>query len=211
MGLMPGTSITESRPLVPVVAWGGGDLSASAGRMAMRVISLLALAGAVASALPGRAEASALTPRWSGAVTTDGAALPGITLTAVCGTGTSEQRVAAVSDHSGRFSIDLPDGPCRGYVAVPPDHALADQATASRIVLAASGSLAQVGHASTSVGQSAVTADGLGVLVAQVLSVGAASDEHLRSTLSLVVLALIAVIAGSLLVGLHRPRRDATA
>lgn len=209
MGLMPGTSITESRPLVPVTSWGSGDLSASAGRMAMRIISLLALAGAVASALPARAEASALTPRWKGAVEAEGAPLAGVTLTAVCGTGAAEQHLSTVSDESGRFSIDLVDGPCRGYVVAPAEHALADEATASRIVFAAASPLTQDG--TSSVGQSAATADGLGILVAQVLSAGAASDEHLRSTLSLVVLALIATIAGSLLVGLHRPKRYATA
>lgn len=210
MGLMPGTSITESRPLVPVSAWGGGDMSASAGRMAMRVISLLALAGALASALPARAEASAQTPQWAGAVVADGAAFGGLTVTAVCGEGSDEQRLTAVTDDAGRFSIDLADGPCRGYVAAPSGHALTEQATATNIVLDSSGSATSI-DSDPSTRQSAATDGGFGLLVAEVLSAGVATDENLRATLSLVVLALIAVIAGSLLVGFHRPKRFAIA
>ncbi len=198
MGLMPGTSITESRPLVPVGAWSGGDLSASAGRMAMRVISLLALAGAMASVLPARAEASAQTQRWTGAVVVDGAVSSGIVLTAVCGDGADERRLTALSDDIGRFSIDLADGPCRGYVSAPAGAVLTAAATMSHV------------DVSTAAG-SAATTGGPGLLVAEVLSTSVANEEPVRSSLSLVLLALIAMIAGSLLVGFRRPKNVAIA
>jgi hypothetical protein len=104
---------------------------------------------------------------------------------------------SVVTDDQGHFTVDLAGQQCRGWVSPPNGMAVVDSASASRVGLVRSAG--------------AVDQSSFGVLVAQVLSVGAASDEHLRTTLSLVVMVLIAVIAGSLLVGLHRPKRYAVA
>jgi hypothetical protein len=55
MGVMPGTSITEPRPVLPAV---DAEPAPSAGRMAVRLVSLFALVGAIGSAVPARADAS---------------------------------------------------------------------------------------------------------------------------------------------------------
>jgi hypothetical protein len=55
-------------------------------------------------------------------------------------------------------------------------------------------------------GRSAATTGGPVLLVAEVLSTSVANEEPVRSSLSLVLLALIAVVAGSLLVGFRRPK-----
>lgn len=203
MGVMPGTSVVEARPLVTDTApLPSSEPSAGAGRMAMRAVSLLALVGAIASSLPARAEASALSAKWSGAVVAEGEGLPGVTLTALCSDGVPQ---TVTSGADGRFSMELNGDHCRGFVAPPDGFTLTTEASASTVAL-------QRGTAvppDTSVGSASEHAAGL--LVAQVLSVGKASDAQLRATLSLVVLALIAVIAGSLLVGLHRPKRYAVA
>ncbi len=202
MGVMPGTSVVEARPMITEVSAPPAENTAGAGRMAMRAVSLLALVGAIASSLPARAEASALSPRWSGAVVAEGEALPGVTVTAVCADGVPH---SATTSAEGRFTLVLTGDRCRGFVAPPDGFRLAQESSAATVVLE-KGAVAQPGD-----GTGSGTATEQGVLVAQVLSVGKASDAQLRATLSLVVLALIAVIAGSLLVGLHRPKRLAIA
>ncbi|MFM2078678.1 MAG: hypothetical protein RJA49_2568 [Actinomycetota bacterium] len=196
LGVMPGTSITDSRPVMSRAA---AEPAASAGRMVLRVIALLALVGAVASSLPAQAEASALAPRWTGTVVLDstGRGVAGVQVTAVCHRAPEGTTTSVVTDEQGHFEVDLAGQQCRGWVAPPKGMAVVDSASASRVGLVRS--------------TNAVDESSFGVLVAQVLSVGGASDQHLRTTLSLVVMMLIAVIAGSLLVGLHRPKRYAVA
>ena len=165
-----------------------------AGRTALRLVSLFALVGAVASSLPARAEASALTPRWSGTVVLDagGAGVDGVVVTAVC---RDAPRISAKAetDELGRFSVPVPGQQCHGFVSPPEGMRITFDSTSSHISLAR--------------GRTAVESASSGVLVAQLMSVGTAADRELRNSLSLVVMALIAVIAGSLLVGL-RPRRE---
>jgi hypothetical protein len=191
LGLSPGISVTDPMPAVPVpeVVHGPG-----AGRMALRLVSLFALVGAVASSLPARAEASALTPRWSGVVVlqTGDEGLDGVVVTAVCRDAPG-QPTRSTTDADGRFSVPLPGDQCHGFVAPPDGMRVAADSTSARVVLAR--------------GEPRIESTTSGVLVAQVLAVGTAGDEGLRTTLSLVVMALIAVIASSLLVGL-RPRRE---
>jgi hypothetical protein len=62
LGVMPDTSITESRPLM---SRGGVEPTSRVGRMVLRAVALLALVGAVASSLPAQAEAAAVSPRWT--------------------------------------------------------------------------------------------------------------------------------------------------
>lgn len=191
LGLTPGISVTDPMPMMPVpeVAHGPG-----AGRMALRLVSLFALVGAVASSLPARAEASALTPRWSGVVVlqTGDEGLDGVVVSAVCRDAPG-QITRATTDATGHFAVPLPGEQCHGFVAPPDGMRVAVDTTSARVVL--------------SRGEPRIESTTSGVLVAQVLAVGTAGDEDLRNTLSLVVMALIAVIAGSLLVGL-RPRQE---
>lgn len=56
LGLMPDTSVTESRPQL---ARGGVEPAASRGRVLLRAMALLALVGAAGSTLPARANAAA--------------------------------------------------------------------------------------------------------------------------------------------------------
>ncbi|MEN9647171.1 MAG: Cellulose synthase catalytic subunit [Actinomycetota bacterium] len=191
LGITPGISVTDPVPMVPVpeVVHAHG-----AGRTALRLVSLFALVGAVASSLPARAEASALTPRWSGTVVLDvgGDGIDGVVVTAVCRDAPG-QPVTATTDALGRFSVPVPGDQCHGFVSPPEGMRVTFDSTSSRIALTR--------------GRTAIESSNSGVLVAQLMSVGTAADEELRNSLSLVVMALIAVIAGSLLIGL-RPRRE---
>lgn len=191
LGLAPGISVTDPMPVASapeVVA------SPGAGRMALRLVSLFALVGAVASSLPARAEASALTPRWSGVVVlaAGGEGLDGVVVSAVCRDAPG-RTTRATTDTAGRFSVPLPGRQCHGFVEPPEGMRVAADSTSAEIAL--------------SRGTPRIESITSGVLVAQVLAVGTAADDDLRNTLSLVVMALIAVIAGSLLVGL-RPRQE---
>ncbi|MFZ4719547.1 MAG: PilZ domain-containing protein [Ilumatobacteraceae bacterium] len=200
LGVLPGSSVAEDdRPFVPI---SGGELGASAGRLAMRVVSLLALVGAVASALPAQVEASALPASWSGRVVVDGTGVPGATLIAVCQDGDRQNTKMVTSDASGDFDLPLDGQQCSGYVRPPQGLAVTSAATAASVELV---------QQSLAGGLALPASTAYGVPIARVLSAGVASDTHLRGTLSVVVMVLIAVIAGSLLVGLQRPRRLLTA
>ncbi len=62
LGVMPDTSITESRPLM---SRSGAEPGSNVGRMVLRAVALLALVGAVGSSLPAQAEAASMSPRWT--------------------------------------------------------------------------------------------------------------------------------------------------
>jgi SdrD B-like domain/PilZ domain len=132
MGSMPGTSLVEPRP---IAVDHFDEPAVGAGRMAMRLVSSLALVGAIASALPAQVEASrARDHRWSGVVEELGASapVPGAVVTAVCATdhglderwGTADDLYvpprSVVSDEQGAYSLELVGGACWSYVA-PPD------------------------------------------------------------------------------------------
>lgn len=199
MGVMPGTSVVDAHVPMPVSV---GEAAAGAGRMAMRLISLLALVGAIASSLPAQVEASSRPPLWAGdaTVAATGDAVAGLTVVMRCGEGAGTAERQAVTDSEGHFSMEVVGEQCRGYAVAPEGYRLDGTSTPHRLVLVPSAASAP-----------AVSADHPGVLVAQVLAGGSATDQQMRTTLSAVVLSLIVVIAGSLLVGLRRPRRLALA
>jgi hypothetical protein len=121
-----------------------------------------------------------------------GDGIDGVVVTAVCRDAPG-QPVTATTDALGRFSVPVPGDQCHGFVSPPEGMRVTFDSTSSRIALTR--------------GRTAIESSNSGVLVAQLMSVGTAADEELRNSLSLVVMALIAVIAGSLLIGL-RPRRE---
>jgi hypothetical protein len=131
MGSMPSTSLIDARP--PSLDL-DDEPSVGAGRMAMRLVSSLALVGAIASALPAQVEASqARDHRWAGSVErgTDGGGVAGAVVTAVCATdhgldarwGTTDDLftapVSTATDEDGRYSLELRGGACWSYVAPP--------------------------------------------------------------------------------------------
>jgi hypothetical protein len=132
MGSMPSTSLIEARPVSIDLE---DEPAVGAGRMAMRLVSSLALVGAIASALPAQVEASqARDHRWNGVVQqagVDAAGVAGAVVTAVCATdhgldstwGTTDDvflaPISTLTDESGRYSLDLTGGACWSYVAPP--------------------------------------------------------------------------------------------
>ena len=133
LGSIPGTSVTEARPVMtPEPA----TVSAGAGRTAVRLVSLFALVGAIASSLPTPAEASEA-PRhhWTGVVVgIDGADAAGVAkavVTGICSTDAGADRqwgtvddaygapVSTVTDEGGRYALDLVGSACWSYVAPP--------------------------------------------------------------------------------------------
>lgn len=131
MGSMPGTSLVEPRP---IAVDHFDEPAVGAGRMAMRLVSSLALVGAIASALPSQVEASqARDHRWQGVVqkTPDGAGVEGAVVTAVCSAdhgldarwGTADDLYvpprSTTTDAEGRYQLDLEGGACWSYVAPP--------------------------------------------------------------------------------------------
>ncbi len=143
LGVMEGHSVTESRPLIVDAP---PELTPGAGRMALRVVSLLALVGAVASSLPARAEASAQS-RWSGQVVAEatGDGIEGATVTVVCRGDADGTRVSTATDRGGRFSIAVPAPGCQGFVTPPDGYGVAHDVTSSRIALVRDGSTAPPG------------------------------------------------------------------
>jgi hypothetical protein len=131
MGSMPGTSLVEPRP---IAVDHFDEPAVGAGRMAMRLVSSLALVGAIASALPSQVEASqASDHRWTGVVqeVADPHGVEGVVVTAVCATdhgldsmwGTADDvyvpPVSTTTDAAGAYDLHLAGGACWSYVAPP--------------------------------------------------------------------------------------------
>jgi hypothetical protein len=137
LGVIPGTSVTEARP---VHAGDEVGVRVGAGKAAVRVMALLALVGAIASSLPTTVEASqVLHHSWVGEVVEDGRSsnpptqigVPGAVVTAICSSaagadgvfGTIDDSfhspVSAVTDDAGRYGLELDGNACWSYVAPP--------------------------------------------------------------------------------------------
>ncbi|MBI4933627.1 MAG: PilZ domain-containing protein [Actinobacteria bacterium] len=145
MGTMPGSSLVEPRP---IAVDHFDEPAVGAGRMAMRLVSSLALVGAIASALPAQVEASqARNHRWSGVVqeVADAAGVEGAVVTAVCAAdhgidakwGTADDvylpPVSTTTDSAGAYEIDLGGGACWSYVAPPAGFRPADSRDANSV------------------------------------------------------------------------------
>ncbi len=141
MGVLPGSSITEPRPLVPIE-----DLepAPSAGRMAVRLVSLFALVGAIASSVPTRVDATeTFVHAVGGAVVTadSGQGVADAVVTVVCATdagadlvwGTSDDTfttpVSGTSDAEGLYRVAVNGDACWSAVS-PPQHYIIDDPTA---------------------------------------------------------------------------------
>ena len=137
LGIIPGTSITEARP---VHAGDDATERVGAGKAIVRVMALLALVGAIASSLPTTVEASqVLHHTWIGTVVEAGRGatpatefgVPGAVVTAICSTdpgsdgvfGTVDDSfhspVSAVTDSDGHYGLELDGNACWSYVAPP--------------------------------------------------------------------------------------------
>lgn len=129
LGVMPGRSVTEARAFVYLP----DPEEPTAGRMAVRMMSLVALAGAVASSIPSAAEASAPSAHHlrGVVVVADGTAVEGAVVTAVCSQapgvdgswGTADDRwdspVSTETAADGSYSLSLRGQACWSSVAPP--------------------------------------------------------------------------------------------
>jgi hypothetical protein len=137
LGVIPGTSVTEARP---VHAGDEVEARVGTGKALVRVMALLALVGAIASSLPTTVEAiQVLHHTWIGEVVEAGRVttpptqrgVPNAVVTAICSTdagadgvfGTIDDvfhsPVSAVTDAEGRYGLELDGNACWSYVAPP--------------------------------------------------------------------------------------------
>jgi cellulose synthase/poly-beta-1,6-N-acetylglucosamine synthase-like glycosyltransferase len=145
MGSMPGTSLVEPRP---IAVDHFDEPAVGAGRMAMRLVSSLALVGAIASALPAQVEASQATDHhWRGVVqeVADASGVAGTVVTVMCATdhgldgkwGTSDDvytsPVSTITDAAGAYDLKLAGGACWSYVAPPKGFRPADSRDANSV------------------------------------------------------------------------------